>query len=344
MENIQYLPMVLEENLLFYDDDDADTFIEYLLGKNCRVQKMTEGSIYEETLMKGRIGDMIQIIRTMVNDTIPELVRDQSESERQDGVHGSPVTPEGRNALGLLHTKMGENLNSVTDCIREITMHLNPGDIIISTSEIEGMKKRVRDCIENDSEDEKIELLNQELLLQDCLQIMVDNGMAEIDSEGMRLLKKTDPEDLIIERRAWDPDEVDPEILKSHNISLDHHIDFGTTTRVLISPRIHFNCEPREIESLLDDLEVDDDRVEVLVRNMYRKSFVIDAILDIIEKAGRISLPDLIQKMKSVPSTIAQEDCRLFLDSSEEFITGLVNDMRKVGVIEGNDRKIRVVH
>jgi len=333
--------MVLEENLLFYDEDDADVFIGFLLGKNCRVQKMTEGSIYEETLMKGRIGDLISVVETTVNGTIPEY-QAQSESDRPDAVSDDAETTADSRALRYLESAMLENLKSITDCIREMTMQLNPGDLIVTTDELDRMKQRAVDLVENDSEDE-IGLLGQEIFLRDCRQIMVDNGMAGFVAEGMTLLKKTDPDDLIIERRAWDPDEVDPGILKSHNISLDHHIDFGTTTRVLIGPRIHFNCEPKEIENVLDDLDVNDDRAAVLVRNMYRKSFVIDAILDIIEKDGRISLPDLIQKMESVPSAVAPEDCRLFLDSSEEFITGLVNDLRKTGVIEGNDRKIRVV-
>jgi hypothetical protein len=334
--------MVLEENLLFYDEDDADVFIGFLLGKNCRVQKMTEGSIYEETLMKGRIGDLISVVETAMNDTIPEHFQNPPGSERPDPVSDDPATPADSNELRFLYTKMLENLESIRERIRETTVQLNPGDIIASTRELEQMKQRVMDCIENDSEEEQIGLLQEEIFLQDCLQIMEDNGMAKTGAEGMVLLKKTDADDLIIERRAWDPDEVDPGILKSHNISLDHHITFGTVTRVLISPRIHFNCDPKEIESVLDDLDVDEDRAAVLIGNMYRKSFVIDAIMSVIETAGKISLTDIIHEMESVPSTIAQEDCRLFLDSSQEFITGLVNDLRKTGAIEGNDRKIRV--
>jgi hypothetical protein len=334
--------MVLEENLLFYDEDDADVFIGFLLGKNCRVQKMTEGSIYEETLMKGRIGDLISLVKTAMNDTIPEHFQNQPGSERPDPVSDDPATPADSNGLRFQYAKMLENMESIRDRVREMTLQLNPGDLIVSTDELERMKQRVIDYLENDSEEEQIDLFNQEMFIRNCLQVMEDNGMAETGAEGMVLLKKTDADDLIIERRAWDPDEVDPGILKSHNISLDHHITFGTVTRVLISPRIHFNCDPNEIETALDDLDVDDDRAEVLIGNMYRKSFVIDAIMNIIETAGKISLTDLIREMESVPSTIAQEDCRLFLDSSQEFITGLVNDLRKTGAIEGNDRKIRV--
>jgi hypothetical protein len=335
--------MVLEENLLFYDEEDADMFIEFLLGKNCRVQKMTEGSIYEETLMKGRIGDLITIVKTVLKDAKPGPFQNPPGSESPGPEFDDPSGPADSETWRFLHAKMLDNMESIRDRIREMTAQLNPGDILVSADELKQMKQRVLDCFENDPEVDKVELLIHEILLQDCLQIMEENGMAETGTEGMVLLKKTGADDLIIERRAWDPDEVDPDILKSHNISLDHHIDFGTTIRVLISPRIHFNCEQKEIVSVLDDLEVDDDRVEVLVRNMYRKSFVIDAVLDKIETAGRISLTDLIREMKSVPSTIAQEDCQLFLDSSEEFITCLVNDLRKAGVIEGNDRKIRAV-
>jgi len=59
--------------------------------------------------------------------------------------------------------------------------------------------------------------------------------------------------------------------------------------------------------------------------------------------AGRIALPGLIREMDSVTPKEVEEDERLVLNSSPAFITGIVNDLQKIGAIGGIDRMNRAI-
>jgi hypothetical protein len=173
--------------------------------------------------------------------------------------------------------------------------------------------------------------------------ILEDNAVVETLPEGMVLLRKVDPGDLTVERRAWDPDEIDIETLKKFNITLTHHIYYYTATRVTIDPRIHFNCVLKDVETVLEGLEVDDDSAEKLLEDLCLKAPALDRVLNLIETAGKISLPDLVREMESATLEEADADIRIVLNSFPGFVRSMVNDLRKLGIIEGNDRKIRVV-
>jgi hypothetical protein len=243
----------------------------------------------------------------------------------------------------ILHAKMLSNLKSIRDHIGEIMARSNPGDIIWSNEDLNRMKVNVSACLEDGSEDDLVGKLSHDIFIQDCLQIMENNSVVETRPEGISLIKKIDPNDLTIERRAWEPDEIDHETLKKYDVVLNHLFYFETATRVVIDPRIHFTADPEEVEKILDDLEADEDSAQNLIADLYIKNLAIESLLAAIETSGKISLPDLVQKMESVIPKTKDDMERVVLNSSPAFITGIVNDLRKIGVIEGNDRKIRVV-
>jgi hypothetical protein len=192
-------------------------------------------------------------------------------------------------------------------------------------------------------DDELENMVTQTILTYDCVSILEDNAVVETRSEGMVLLKKVDPGDLTVERSAWGPDEIESETLKKFDITLTHNIHYDTATRVAIDPRIHFNCVLKDVETVLEELEVDDDSAEKLLDDFYLKAPAIDRLLNLIETSGKISLPELVQEMESATLEEASADIRIVLNSSREFVSSMVNDLRKLGIIEGNDRKIRVV-
>ncbi len=334
--------MVLEENLLFYKEEDADAFIRFLREKNCRVQKLTESSIFEETLMFGTIGNMIHVIESAMEGKPPKPLQNPKEGESAELALDDSALHAGEKAMMLLHAKMLENLKSIRNHCSEIMTRWTCGDKMFSKDEFTRMKKSVSAILENGPDKEQFDLLKQELFMHDCFQILENNGIVETKPEGMILLKKIDPNDLNVERKVWDPDMAGPEILKTYNITLNHQITFETATRVVIDPRIYFSCPPEEIEKFLDDLEADEDIAIDLIHNLYLKSLAIDCIMNIIETSGRIALPDLIREMDSVTPKESDDDIKLILNSSSVFITSIVNDLRKIGVIEGNDRKIRM--
>jgi hypothetical protein len=336
--------MVLEESLLFYQEKDADIFIRFLREKNCRALKSVESSVNEETVMNGTIGNLIRVIENAGNWQKPESSQYPVKEETPETELGRDYTHSGKRAdFAVTHARMLSHLQFSRDHIAGIMERFNPGEVVYSLDDLERIKESLKTGAEEVPDDELEELVTKSILTYDCVSILEDNAVVETRPEGMVLLRKVDPCDLTVERRAWDPDEIDSETLKKFGISLTHNIYYDTVTHVAIDPRIHFNCLLKDVETILEDLEVDDDSAEKLLDDLYVKAPALDRVLNLFEAAGKISLPDLVRAMESTPLEEVDADIRIVLNSSPEYISSMVIDLRKLGILEGNDRKIRVV-
>jgi hypothetical protein len=334
--------MVLEETLVFDEENDADIFIRFLREKNCRAQKKNESSIFEETEMVGTTGNLIRLIETKIESEVQEGEKDPIEREVSIPDPGKSAYPADRKvSFAESNAKMLASLKSIRDYAGDIMTRFNCGDIIFTDEDLKRSKEQIRAGFEDDPGDALKEILRDEFQLQSNLLTLEDNGVVETRPEGICLIKKIDPNDLLVERRPWGTDEVDRETLKQYGIALKLHIDFQTATRVIIDPRIHFTCKSKEVKEILENLEADEFSEEELERNLSLKGLAIDSILTAIETAGRISLADLIRNLKEVVPDMIDDEYQVAEHFSPEFITGITNDLRKIGAIEGNDRKMR---
>lgn len=339
----QIICMVLEETLLFCKETEADIFIRFLHEKNCRAQKKHESSIFEEVEMCGTIGNFIRFIETKMESEVQERQKDpigQEGSTSDPGTSGSPVTR--KVSFTESNAKMLAFLKSTRDYAGSIMAQFNPGDIICTDEDLRNMKELMRTSFDDKSEDDPKKMFFEKIKIRGNLMMLEDNGVVETRAEGICLIKKVEPDDLTIERRPWGPDEVDRETLKQYGITLKLHIDFEIETRVIIDPRIHVTCKLEEVTEVLDDLDADELSDEVLRYNLALKGLAIKSIMATIKTAGRISLTDLIRDMKVVIPDMIDDEPRVVEHFSPEFLTGIISDLRKTGIIEGNDRKIRV--
>ena len=336
--------MVLEESLLFYREKDADTFIKFLREKNYRAQKSVESNIHEETVMHGTLANLILVIENAMIWRIPEHPELPVREEPPAPMPGEISSPSDKRAnFAVSNARMLSNLQFCRDYLTSIMERFNPGEVVYTPDHLDNIKESLKAGAEERSDDELDRMLTQSIRIYDCVSILEDNAVVESRSEGMVLLKKVDPDDLTVERRAWNPDEIDGETLKKFDITLAHNIYYDTATRVTIDPGIHFNCVLKDVETVLEELEVDDDSAEKLLDNLYIKAPALDRVLNLIETSGKISLPDLVREMESATLDEAGAKIRIVLNSSPEFVSSMVNDLRKLGIVEGNDRKIRVV-
>lgn len=339
----QIICMVLEETLLFCEESDADIFIRFLHEKNCRVLKKLESSIFEEAEMCGTIGNFIRLIETKMESEVQEKQKDptgQEGSTSDPGISGylasRKVSFAESNAILLAHLK------SIRDYVRGIMAQFNPGDIIFSDDELKNMKELMRTGFDDKPGNDLEKIFLEKMTIRGNHMTLEDNGVVETRPEGICLIKKIDPDDLIVERRPWGLDEVDRETLKQYGIALKLHIDFKTETRIIIDPRIHFTCKLKEIKEVLGHLEADEFSEDELKRNLALKGLAIESILTAIETSGRISLTDLIRDMKVITPDIIDDGRQVVEHFTPEFLTGIISDLRKIGAIEGNDRKIRI--
>lgn len=335
--------MVLEETLIFTEDKDAEIFSRFLREKNCRVLKKNESTIFEETEICGTIGNFIRLIETKIESELRDSPKDPVTPERATPDPGKSAYPaRGKVSFAESNARMLSSLKSTRDYVVDIMALHNPGDIIITAEEVKRMNEQIRNGFIDDLGNFPGKTFLDKIAIHGNHLTMEDNGVIESRPEGICLIKKIDPNDLVIERRPWRDDEVDRETLDQYRITPKIHIDFRTGTQLIIDSRIHFSCKLTEVEEVLQGLNTDEFSEDELKRNMVLKGLAIECVLDAIETAGRISLQDLTRNLKNVTLNLTNEEHMMVGHFSPEFINGIIYDLRKIGAVLGNDRKLRV--
>jgi hypothetical protein len=334
--------MVLEESLVFYDDDDANEFIQFLKKNGCRATKKHESFIAEEILMNGPIGNIIAML-----EDITAQERD-TETESQAGAEElltsllSGLSAGEKISLRKMKVLLLTNLKLTRDFIADIMARFNEGDLIYPKEFIEGIKDEMRSSIDKNREKELNATIIEKMPFFSHLGVMTDNGLIGSGPSGITLAKKMAPDEVLVERRVFDPDAFDDETLGKHNISLNRNIIFETQTRVVIEPAFYFTCDTDDVDAILSDLEVDEKSLDSLMFNHFHKSLAIENIIEIIKKARKISLKEIIQQMDTFVPDYEDDEYLLTAHATPEFTAGIINDMRKARIIEGNDDKIRL--
>ncbi len=328
--------MVLEETLEFNREEDADLFISFLREKHCRAQKTSGSTFFTETLLYGSIKD---VIRFYENEQVPETARGASQ----------------KTSAFFSNKPVIASLTNIRNLVRDLMNRFRPGDIIYTTEEYEKCKiesitdvsARLGDFLAENPDLSPLEAIakmgsEKNPVMMTVLE-MDGAGWVTIEPEGVRLVKTADPDELPVERRVDDPDALDMDAVKELNLTLHEHLYFSTTTRLAIDPRIHLACRAADVEHQLEDKDVDDDSMETLLHNMNHKNIVVRIITNAISDAGRCSIESLIEKVRDADVGGMDPKIEITAHFSPEYITSLVNDLRKLGEIEGNDRKLRVV-
>jgi hypothetical protein len=326
--------MVLEETLVFHNEEDADEFISFLRENHCRAQKLIDSYFFNETLVTGPIKGVIQFYER-------EVLNASATGE----------TPEKSAVLSNLPVL--QSLKSIRDLVRDLMSRCRPGEIIYTTEEYEKYKsktildvvERMKSAISANPQISPIDAIGK--MGADTNPVLVTviamegAGWVTTDPDGIRLVQKNDPDELPTERRVMDPDMIDQDALKEFNLTLHEYIYYRTKIRLVIDPRIHIACSAEDVDDALEDMDVDDDSAETLLDNMNNKNVAINSLLSAISEADKCSIENLIAKMKDVPLETPDSENLLTAHFSPEYITSIVNDLRKIGAIEGNDRKLR---
>jgi hypothetical protein len=147
--------MVLEESLLFYQENDADTFIRFLREKNCRALKLVESNVNEETVMNGTIGNLIRVIENAMIWQKPEPSQSPVKEEPPAPEPAEISAPPGKRAdFATTHARMLSHLKFSRDHIGGIMERFNPGDVVYSPDHLERIKENLKGGAEEVPDDE----------------------------------------------------------------------------------------------------------------------------------------------------------------------------------------------
>lgn len=339
--------MVLEETLIFHNDTDADQFIRFLKKKGCRMVRKVECSVQEETVVRGSIRDLIEMLEGVVAAD-PE-VYGESLPEAEYRLIMSLLM--GISTDGLTHDLeiplILSNVRETWQFITEAMARFSPGEMIPDVHLPADFNEVIQSRMEDEIPLEEMSKLNHTLAAINNILIMEKNGLLERGPAGCTLVKRMDPGDLQVEYRVVDPAPFTADQLMEHHLTLPMEVTLDTSIQVSTDSSLYLTSTFDEIYEVLADLTLDMDSFEELFWNFKYKSYAVEQVLDLIAEEGKVSLADIIRQRASLQMECVEDDDDLLeptiLTLSPAFITALVGDLRKAAVIEGNDQKIRIV-
>jgi hypothetical protein len=335
--------MVLEESLVFFNDEDADRFIRFLREKGCPAQKKHEGEAVEEEILKGTFNDLIALYEEVEARCRARQQECTGSPEKNPDAQSPDESDEDSPEFCEEAGQQLENLKKFREDLRKIMVDHNAGDILCSEDTLNRlggeMQEFKRNSVGNSGKHESLRQNMQFLLFIAQMDMM---GLVEKRPEGIILKQKTDPGELVIERGMPESGTIEPGLFARHHVTCFTTTIFDTETRVVIDPRIHFTCEPEEVFSVVRDLEVDGESARKFFDNLSNKCLAVDLVLKIIRDAGRVTLTEIIREMGMTEWEHDEGEAKITVRSSPAFVIRLVNDLKKIGFIEGPDQKLRL--
>lgn len=340
--------MVLEEFLVFYRDEDADTFIRFLKSKGCHATKMHRDTDSESFGIKGGIGDMIAMLEEIALEEksisaeppldIDSLASHLSDPRVSSGEQplNSPLVKSSINAYNL------KLLKEKRDFVVDIMARYAVGDLIATAQEIESLSALVASAMRNDPDEDFTVESRQALILFGKFTWMRENGLVTISRSGVTLVKKTDPETIHALQIVPVPHMYDDGLLEKHSVCLFRSIFLKIYTTVALDPQVHFTCSPEEIGDALIGLAVDEKSMEQLFINMFFKQYLIGRVKMIVKNAKTISLEGVLQAMRNELIENDWRDYPTEISASPDYVAGLVTRMRKAKIITGSNEKMRL--
>lgn len=309
--------MALGEELLFYNGDDADTFLKFLRKQNCSAVKRTTNVISTEVFLYGSIEHFLQLVDTLQNTAI-------------DGDHASHE--------GVIELRSEMDLRA--HILKDFFGERKQGARIDEGPEWEALTtllKRESPSSETLSEEERSLIRDRYLLLA----LLDENNLIDAKGEGIYLKEAMDPSFALTQYPAHLLPEVDEELLIKNTLSRRINTYAETVYTVTLGSEIVLFDGMEMLESTLNELDVDPESAATAVMNIASKKVIVDRVLSLLRDRKTMTRDDIIEALQhfhvQVPDTV---DTFVYqLDRS--FIDDVLSDLRKLKAIQGKDTKIR---
>lgn len=309
--------MVLEESISFSIPDQAREFIKLLktLGVSAKMKEQ-----YELTARMMYSGTYVHL-SALIEELAGELTDDEEDSlDIAD--------------YNVLKERLRKDRDLVEECFKKYEIGMS-------------VKSPVVDMIfdENNQDEESNPEASPEEMIQEInlLRLLHTNDMLDYSKEGVILAKKIEPDETIMRFDAEQiPGEPDQETLTKLGITRTiltyDEPEFVVTT----GPDIIYLEDLNPIEEFFDNLEIQEDIDHSFVSRLYMKQTVITKIFDLIQKEGKSSRDEITDMFEDAEIPVGDGDSSIITHISSEYISAVLDDMKKLGVIKGKDQKLKV--
>lgn len=304
--------MTLEEKITFYSREDAVLFQKYLKEKDCSARISVEHDFSGTPYFEGTISAFLTLI-----DAVTAREEDAELSE------------------------IKEDLLSREKTLAEFFSSHKVGDILTDStpSQLLAQLESINADGNDDLQKQATEKFVNSLMILGTLE---DNELLQVSGETPEytLAGTKEPSEMRVMYAYTDVSGVTEEDLKSTGIT--SHIRTSSTTGYVVTTgsEIILVSDMDDLNEFLDHLDVDDDEAARFIDAIFFKQALIAKIHDLV--AGGITTEAALLAAFDAPAfPLAGTEDSISFDISAEYLSGVLGDLRKQGVLKGRDGKIK---
>jgi len=306
--------MVLEEKIVFYSHEDAVDFQKFLRGIDCGSRINVEHEFTGEPFFEGTIPEFLKLI---------DILRKKDEEngdEDEDLALMKNDIEERRAKLDEFFSqhKAGDKLHNAT-----------PSQMLAQVEHLEATN-------DDDLKKEAQEKFVSSLMV---LATLEDNNLLDENDDEYTLKEIATADEMRIMYAYTDIPNATEEDIKECNIT--SHIRTSSVMHYVVTTDtsiIHVDVDT--IREFLDNIDVDDDESGRFIDAVFFKQALISMINNLIN-SGCSSEKALYEALEAPAFSLGDTEDVISFDLSQEYLSAILSDMKKLGLITGKDGKIK---
>jgi hypothetical protein len=303
--------MTLEEKITFYSREDASAFQKYLREKGCPSRISVEYNFSGTPYFEGSIASFLQLI---------DKINAREEDTDLDDLKKDLLVREKSLTEFFASHKAGDILSDAT-----------PSQLLAQVESIDAMG----DEIQKQATEKFVNLLM-------ILGTLEDNNLLKNSEEkdSYTLLGTKTAKELRVMYAYTDFNGVTEEDLKNSGITT--HIRTSSTTESILNTgaELLFASDLDDMADVLDQMDVDDDEAGRFIDAIFFKQVLIAKIKELVI-SGKQSEADLLTALDAPSFPLEETNDVISFDISPEYLSGVISDLKKQGVLSGKDGKIK---
>jgi DNA-binding transcriptional ArsR family regulator len=303
--------MVLEEEIYFLSQDTARDFQKLMKSLEIPAQIRLKTSLEIRLVLSGKYPDLVSMLE--------EITGDESISEEDSD-----------NCL-----EARDHLSAQRDVITRAFEKYQVGDRIGSSLIDIATGDRT---LEGDETENELDTIIEEIFLT---RLLHQNDLLDIEDSGVTLARKIEPDQVTFSISAERIPITDNTILEKHTVVSTLTAGDDEEWMVTVGPEIIFLDDLSEVDDFFTEYEGEDSNLNFLTR-VHIKQILVSEILGMIREKGNSSREDIIEELSERDIESKEEGANITLHLSRTYISAVLDDLKKTGVIRGKDQKLRI--
>ncbi|EHQ34155.1 hypothetical protein [Methanoplanus limicola] len=364
--------MILEEKISFYDEEDASIFIDHLKKNGCKAQKQIISEGETEESLTGKVNDIVSWLEepeTSGYFLINKDWKDAKKRMKNIEININKII-EKHNTGDVLFKKedieeskefffetFREKYESILKQISENSEEPTAAEDIAITADSEGNFPSRTDEAEGSNEEQREAESTEDEISPDSEQaddpledidipmfayynMLIEQEFVEESEEGYIAVKEIDGGDVQVNLPM---DNVNlPEDFHYREIIRQTHYELTKKYLIKIDPSVHLYCDQEELIDAICELDFDEDDALQLFHNISIKKPVIYRLLEIISDNNGISAGELTKTVNEITIVSRKENSGYDFTLDESTVLMIISELRKTGILSGNDKKIKL--